>query len=66
MMMIKLYSLFALVAVALASAIIALVRIALGHDASEVVPPNIIIGGISLACMMIIFYTDRRKIERRN
>ena len=63
-MMIKLYSLFALVA--LASAIIALVRIALGHEASEVVAPNIVIGGISLACMMIIFYTDRRKIERRN
>ena len=60
----KLYSAFAIVAIV--SAVIALIRIALGHDVQEVVTPNIIIGAICLAGMMIIHYTERRKIERRN
>ena len=61
---IKLYTGFAFVAIA--SAIVSLVRIALGHNIQEAVIPNIVIGGICLACMMILNYTDRRQIERRN
>ena len=55
----KLYSVF--VVVAITSSVIALIRIAWGHDAHEVVTPNIIIGAICLAGMMIIHYTERRK-----
>jgi len=63
-MKIKLYSAFALVAIA--SAIIALVRIVLGHDVRDAVNPNIIIGIICITSMIILSYKERRKIERRN
>ncbi len=63
-MKIKLYSAFALIAIA--SAIIALVRIVLGHDVNDAVVPNIIIGSICLTSMMTLSYKERRKIERRN
>ena len=63
-MKIKLYAGFAFVAIA--SSVVALIRIALGHDVQEAVIPNIVIGGICLACMIILNYTDRRQIERRN
>lgn len=60
----KLYSGFTFVAII--SAVIALVRIALGHDAQTAVMPNIVIGGICIAGMMILSYKDRRQVERRN
>ncbi len=63
-MKIKLYSAFALIAIA--SGVIALVRIALGHDVDDAVIPNITIGGICLAGMILLSSRKRRKIERRN
>ena len=60
----KLYAGFALVA--LASAIIALIRIVIGHDAVEAVQPNLVIGSVCVVCMIIISYKERRQIERRN
>ena len=60
----KLYASFALVA--MASAIIALIRIAIGHDAVEAVQPNLVIGSVCVACMIIISYKKRRQIARRN
>jgi len=60
----KLYASFAIVA--LASAVIALIRIALGHDAVDAVTPNIIIGSVCVACMMVLSYKNRRQIARRN
>jgi len=63
-MMIKLYSVFAMIAII--SGIVTLVRIALGHDTEDAVKPNIVIAGICLAGMITIFYRNRSKIERRN
>lgn len=63
-MIFKLYTVFAFVAIA--SAVVALVRIALGQDVIEAVRPNIVIGSICLVMMMLLFYRDRRKIARRN
>ena len=60
----KLYASFVLVAIV--SAVIALIRIALGHDAADAATPNIIIGSMCLAGMMIISYKERRQIARRN
>ena len=59
----KLFSAFALVAIA--SGVISLIRIALGHDVVEVVIPNMAIGAVCLCCMMVVYYKKRRKIERR-
>lgn len=55
----KLHLAFAIVGIT--SSVIALIRIALGHDVQEVVTPNMIIGAICLAGMMIIHYTERKK-----
>ena len=63
-MKIKLFASFALIG--LASAVIALIRIAIGHDATEAVTPNIIIGGACVACMYLLFIKERRQIVRRN
>ena len=63
-MIFKLYTGFAFVAIA--SAIVSLVRIALGHDAIEAVRPNIVIGSVCLAMMMLLYYRERRQIERKN
>ena len=63
-MSLKLYQGFALVAIA--SGIVALGRLVLGHDAQEVVPPNIVIGGVCVVMMVLLFYKERREIERRN
>jgi len=63
-MMIKLYSVFAMIAII--SGIVTLVRIALGHDIEDAVKPNIVIAGICLFGMMTISYRNRSKIERRN
>ncbi len=63
-MQIKLYSGFAFVAIV--SAVIALIRIALGHDITEAIIPNIVIGSVCVVCMMMLSYKDRRQIERRN
>jgi len=52
--------------VAIASAIFALVRLLLGHDAQEAVLPNIVIGGICLVIMILLSYKEREQIERRN
>lgn len=52
--------------VAIASALVALVRLALGQDASEVIPPNVVIGSVCLVVMMLLYYRGRKKIERRN
>ena len=63
-MIFKLYTGFAFVAIA--SAIVALVRIAMGEDAVEAVRPNIVIGSVCLAMMIMLYYRERRKIERKN
>ncbi len=60
----KLYASFALVA--LASAIIALIRIAIGHNSVEAVQPNLVIGSVCVTCMIILSYKERRQIARRN
>lgn len=63
-MKIKLYQGFALVGIA--SGIVALGRLALGHDAQEVVPPNIVIGGVCVVMMVLLSYKEWRQIARRN
>lgn len=63
-MSLKLYQGFALVAIA--SCIVALGRLALGHDVQDVIPPNIVIGGVCLVMMVLLFYKERRQIARRN
>lgn len=63
-MKIKLYAVFAFVAIG--SAIFSLVRIAIGHDAVEAVQPNLVIGSICVVCMYLILYKERKKIEKRN
>ena len=63
-MIFKLYTGFAFVAIA--SAVVALVRIALGEDAIEASRPNIVIGSVCLVMMMSLYYRERRKIARRN
>lgn len=62
-MNLKLYQGFALVAIA--SALVALVRIGLGQDPQEVIPVNVVAGGVCLICMLLLMYKERRKIERR-
>ena len=64
-MKINLFSVLGLIAIA--SGFVALLRIRLSHDLSDVVIPNVIIGSICLAGMMILNYkfTKRRKVERR-
>lgn len=59
----ELYTAFGFVAIA--SAIVALGRIAMGEDAVEVVRVNIVVGGICLGAMLLLFYRKRRQIERR-
>lgn len=56
--MIKLYTGFCLVAIA--SAIVALGRLALGHNPQDVIPPNVVISGVCLAVMMGLIYRERR------
>ena len=60
----KLYYGFGLVAIA--SGIVALGRLALGQDYDEVIPPNIVIGGICVVMLILLSYRERRKIARRN
>jgi len=63
-MSLKLYQGFALVGIA--SGIVTLGRLALGHDAQEVVPPNIVIGGVCVVMMVLLSYKEWRQIARRN
>ncbi len=63
-MNLKLYQGFGLVAIA--SALVALVRIGLGQDPQEVIPVNVVAGGVCLGCMLLLMYKERRKIERRS
>lgn len=63
-MSLKLYRGFALVAIA--SAVVALGRLALGQDYNDVIPPNMGIGAFCLVMMVLLFYKERRKIARRN
>ncbi len=60
----KLYASFALVAIA--SAIIALIRIGIGHDVVEAVQPNLVIGSVCVVMLILLSYRERRKIARRN
>ena len=62
-MNLKLYQGFGLVAIA--SALVALVRIGLGQDPQEVIPVNIVMGSFCVGCMLLLMYKERRKIERR-
>ena len=62
-MNLKLYQGFGLVAIA--SGLIALVRIGLGQDRQEVIPVNLAAGAVCLVCMVLLMYRERRKIERR-
>lgn len=57
-MNLKLYTGFGFVA--MASAIVALIRIVLGQDPQEVVPANLVISGVCLVFMGGLFYRDRR------
>ena len=63
-MITKLYQGFALVAIA--SAIVALVRLGLGQDYNDVIPPNLVIGGVCVVMMVLLMYRERRQIARRN
>ena len=63
-MKIKLYQGFALVGIA--SGIVALVRLGFGQDAQDVVPPNIVIGGVCVVMMVLLSYKEWRQIARRN
>ena len=63
-MSLKLYQGFALVAIA--SAIVALVRLGFGEDPQEVIPPNMVIGAVCLVIMGLLYYKERRQIARRN
>ena len=56
----KLYLGFVLIAIA--SAIIAIIRISLGHNIVDAATPNIVVGGVCLACIMILGYKMRRLI----
>lgn len=59
-MNLKLYQGFALIA--MASAIVALVRLAFGQPVEEVVPPNIVIGGICFVVMLLLIIREKRKL----
>jgi len=59
----KLYTAFAFVGIA--SAVVALIRIAEGQDPQEVIPVNIVMGSFCFGCMLLLMYKERRKIERR-
>jgi len=63
-MNLKLYQGFGLVAIA--SALVALVRIGLGQDRQEVLPVNLAAGAFCLVMMILLSYRERRKIERRS
>ncbi len=60
----NLYGIFAVIAIV--SAVIALIRIAIGHHVADATIPNIVIGSICVALMVILNYKWRRKIARRN
>jgi len=62
-MKIKLYGILALVAII--SAVIALIRIALGQDSQEVVSPNITIGVICVIGMYVLLLKERKQIKKR-
>ena len=55
----KLYHGFAFVA--MASAIVALGRLAIGQDPQQVIPTNVTIGSVCVVCMLILMYRERRK-----
>ncbi len=63
-MKIKLYAVFAIIGIA--SGIVALGRLALGHDVQDVIHPNIVIGSVCVACMYLLLIKERRQIARRN
>ena len=63
-MNLKLYQGFGLVAIA--SAVISLVRLAKGEDPQEIIPVNLAAGAFCLVCMVLLMYRERRKIERRS
>jgi len=62
-MNLKLYQGFGLVAIA--TAIVSLIRLAEGQDPQEVIPVNIVMGSFCVGCMLLLMYRERRKIERR-
>ena len=55
----KLYTAFAFVAIV--SALVSLVRIALGHNIQDVLPLNMVIGSVCITCIIILVYKERRK-----
>jgi len=62
-MNLKLYQGFGLVAIAIA--VISLMRLAEGQDPQKVIPVNLAAGAFCLVCMLLLMYKERRKIERR-
>jgi len=52
--------------VAIASAVVSLIRIAEGGDPQKVIPVNLAAGVFCLVCMVLLMYRERRKIERRS
>jgi len=60
----KLYTAFGFVAIA--TAIVSLIRLAEGQDPQEIIPVNIVMGSFCLVCMLLLRYKERRKIERRS
>jgi hypothetical protein len=55
----KLYTGFGFVA--LASAIVALGRLAAGQDPQVVIPTNVTIGGVCVVVMLLLMYREKRK-----
>ena len=55
----KLYHGFAFVA--LASAIVALGRLAIGQNPQDVIPTNVTIGGVCVVMMLLLMYREKRK-----